>query len=129
MNGNSSLKAPRTVWSVWVVLDNGQNNRVGFDEIRMTMNGNPSTVKPIKGASEFGVYPNPSNGEELNLINPDGFKGYVWVLDMRGREVAGFWLSGQDHSALRFQKPLNPGIYLLRLLHQEDPITLKFLVR
>ncbi len=124
-----SLKAPRTVWSVWVVLDNGQNNRVGFDDIRMTMNGNPSTVKPIKGASEFGVYPNPSNGQELNLINPDGFKGYVWVLDMGGREVAAFRLSGQDQSTLKFQNPLNPGIYLLRLPQQEAPITLKFIVQ
>jgi len=123
-----SLKAPRTVWSVWVVLDNGQNNRVGFDDIRMSLSGDPSTVKHKVEEPGFRVYPNPFKGRELHLLNPDGLNGPVKLFDMKGRELRGFKLSGQRKFTLRFQEPLKPGIYLLRVPGSGDPACLKIQV-
>lgn len=124
-----SLKAPRTVWSVWVVLDNGQNNRVAYDDIRMSMNGIPSTIPLQEVESRIAVYPNPFNGRHLTIRNADYLSGSIFIHDLMGRLVATDQLRGQDLLEYEFQVPLDPGVYVLTIHHAGNPYVYRLLVQ
>jgi hypothetical protein len=124
-----SLKAPRTVWSVWVVLDNGQNNRVAFDDIRMSLNGDPSAVQLLEVESGIEVYPNPFKGRHFFIRNADRLNGPIFIHDLMGRLVATDQLRGQDLLEFEFQEPLDPGVYVLSIHHAGNPYVYLLLVQ
>jgi hypothetical protein len=73
--------------------------------------------RPITAAlEEITVYPNPNNGDELNIIVPDVFKYQIVSVDfwtLTGTKISSFILSEQYN---RFRLPKHPaGLYLFRI--------------
>jgi hypothetical protein len=70
---------------------------------------------------EFGVYPNPSNGEyvELNLQDLESGAVQIRVLDASGRVVhtGNFATDGNLRTTLNFASSLNPGVYMIDILN------------
>lgn len=70
---------------------------------------------------EFGVYPNPSNGEFVELNLQDLVQGAVQVrvLDAAGRVVhtGNFSTDGNLRTTLNFSSSLNPGVYMIDILN------------
>jgi len=123
-----SLNTPRTVWSVWVVLESGQGNLVDFDRISMRLNGEPSALENLNQEEPFFIYPNPSNGEELNIINPGLEEELIFVHDQMGRMRYTGEFRGEGKQKIRFREPLDPGIYSISITHAEHTYVYKFIV-
>lgn len=99
---------------------------------RIRVNGTSASFVQPDGASsqdrspefsvdEFDLYPNPSNGESVNIRMTDLEKGQlqVSVLDAAGRSVVSsvFAVEGSFNTTLTFDQPLSPGLYMIELTH------------
>ncbi|MFN5621356.1 MAG: T9SS type A sorting domain-containing protein [Flavobacteriales bacterium] len=77
--------------------------------------------KSAEEVLEFGVYPNPSNGEyvELNLQDLESGAVQIRVLDAAGRVVhtGNFATDGNLRTTLNFSSSLNPGVYMIDILN------------
>jgi hypothetical protein len=77
--------------------------------------------KSAEEVLEFGVYPNPSNGEyvELNLQDLESGAVQIRVLDASGRVVhtGNFATDGNLRTTLNFASSLNPGVYMIDILN------------
>jgi hypothetical protein len=77
--------------------------------------------KSVEGALTFGVYPNPSNGEfvELNLQDLETGAVQIRVMDAAGRVVhtGNFSTDGDLRTTLNFTSSLNPGVYMIDILN------------
>jgi hypothetical protein len=77
--------------------------------------------KSVEDALAFGVYPNPSNGEfvELNLQDLETGAVQIRVLDAAGRVVhtGNFSTDGNLRTTLNFASSLNPGVYMIDILN------------
>jgi hypothetical protein len=77
--------------------------------------------KSVEEAHAFGVYPNPSNGEfvELNLQDLETGAVQIRVMDAAGRVVhtGNFSSDGNLRTTLNFASTLNPGVYMIDILN------------
>jgi hypothetical protein len=77
--------------------------------------------KSVEEALAFGVYPNPSNGEfvELNLQDLEAGAVQIRVMDAAGRVVhtGNFSSDGNLRTTLNFASSLNPGVYMIDILN------------
>ena len=82
---------------------------------------------------EFGVYPNPSNGEyvELNLQDLESGAVQIRVLDASGRVVytGNFATDGNLRTTLNFSSSLNPGVYMIDILNNSIARTERLVVQ
>lgn len=77
--------------------------------------------KSVEDALSFDVYPNPSNGEfvELNLQDLETGAVQIRVLDAAGRVVhtGNFSTDGNLRTTLNFASSLTPGVYMIDILN------------
>lgn len=77
--------------------------------------------KSVEDALTFGVYPNPSNGEfvELNLRDLETGAVQIRVVDAAGRVVhaGNFSTDGNLRATLNFVSSLSPGVYVVDILN------------
>jgi hypothetical protein len=77
--------------------------------------------KSVEDALSFGVYPNPSNGEfvELNLQDLETGAVHIRIMDAAGRVVhtGNFSSDGNLRTTLNFASSLNPGVYMIDILN------------
>ncbi len=125
-----SLRTPRTVWSLWVVLDKGQNNRVRYDQIELRLGEKTSLPEPEPSTSSFSIFPNPTSDDLIYLKNPDHLFARWLICDARGRTLMSGKLNGEPHQGISFPRRLDPGLYLLTLdVAGHAPETLKILLK
>jgi len=124
-----SLRTPRTVWSLWVVLDNGQNNRVRYDQIQLRLDGESSMPLPEHVPGNFSVYPNPVS-KEFFLENPNCLYASWLICDIRGRTLMDGQLNGESRQRISHSRPLDSGLYFITLeVPGHAPEILKILVK
>jgi hypothetical protein len=111
---------------------------------RIRVNGTSASVVHSDGASsqdraaelsvdEFDLYPNPSNGESVNIRMTNLEKGQlqVSVLDAAGRSLTSslFAVEGAFNTTLSFDQPLSPGLYMIELTHSGRVQTQRLVVQ
>ena len=87
----------------------------------------------MNDAVQITVFPNPSNGQELNIaIEGAGIEnGFVRILDMNGRLISESRLDQDVKSGpmnLIFDSPLSRGLYLVQLYNESGIISQRFAV-
>jgi len=93
-----------------------------------------STARGMKtGADEFGLYPNPNDGQSfsVDLADSDGTFSTLTVLDMHGRIVAKLQFDEPVESGEMISLPqtLSPGIYVMRITGHELNASRRFVVQ
>ncbi|HEY8403089.1 MAG TPA: T9SS type A sorting domain-containing protein, partial [Flavobacteriales bacterium] len=95
-------------------------------------------VSPSKGVSAWGdhmeanIYPNPNNGDlvNLNITGITSNEVYVRVLDSMGREVYTnrYSVDGSLNTMVNFNQSLAQGIYMVEMRAGEEVKTLRMVV-
>ena len=89
--------------------------------------------KSVEDLLGFGVYPNPSNGEyvELNLQDLETGAVQIRVLDAAGRVVhtGNFATDGSLRTTLNFTSSLSPGVYMIDILNNDIARTERLVVQ
>lgn len=75
---------------------------------------------------QFSLYPNPSNGNELNILLPETSKAQVTIYNMLGQQV--FATSVETNNSL-LQTSLKAGAYLVQVVSNGTTATQTLLVR
>ena len=94
-------------------------------DVRLTLeSGNPS---------EFVIYPNPSNGTNLNVqigeIAPTTATMQVRDATGRAMKMEKWSLIGGEQRIISFDQPLAPGIYMVTMIIGEETTTLRMIVQ
>jgi Putative metal-binding motif/Secretion system C-terminal sorting domain len=92
---------------------------------------NADTEKSLQ-TIEAALYPNPNNGEmlNLNLTNVDAKEVFVRITDGMGKLIYTnlFVVEGSLNTQVRFEKPLSAGLYLVEFIANDESTTLKMIV-
>ncbi len=92
---------------------------------------NADTEKNLQ-TIEAALYPNPNNGEmlNLNLTNVDAKEVFVRITDGMGKLIYTnlFVVEGSLNTQVRFEKPLSAGLYLVEFIANDESTTLKMIV-
>jgi hypothetical protein len=96
-----------------------------------------NTQEPIAGVSDMSdisanVYPNPNNGElvNLNITGLTGTEVYVRIMDSMGREVYTnrYTAEGSLNTIVNFTQPLAQGLYMVEFRDGDRVITQRMMV-
>ena len=87
----------------------------------------------LKEETSVSVFPNPSNGEELNLsIQGEQLEdAYIRVMDMNGKLISESRLDRDTRSGLmnlRFDSRLDRGVYMIQVFNETQMINQRFIV-
>lgn len=87
------------------------DNSYEFSEVRLVR---------MNGAKRLAVYPNPSDGESISFrVNFNAQESdRVYLVDQLGVEVFSALATAAGHT-IRFQDPLEPGVYMLRYVSRD----------
>jgi hypothetical protein len=110
--------------------------------VRNTAGGSSSmaiqpNLEPAKGVNTMGnieanIYPNPNNGElvNLNITGITSSEVYVRVLDSMGREVYTnrYTVDGSLNTMVSFTRPLAQGVYMVEMRAGEEVKTQRMIV-
>jgi len=130
-------------WSVrWRPLYNGLEGTYGPARV-IAVNGTaPASImqepsydalasNPMSEIS-FGLYPNPNNGElvNLNLTGVTSDQVFVRIMDAMGRVVYTnrYAVEGSLNTVVNFSKPLTSGLYLVEFREGSNVITQRMMV-
>ena len=98
------------------------------------LNFDPDTdfVKADLNPMDFGIYPNPNNGIQvnLNLTNVAGKDVFVRITDSMGRVVFTnrYGVEGSLNTSVTFARPLAAGFYLIEFTADNEVITERMIV-
>ncbi len=98
----------------------------------VTNNHDASTLANLNNTISATMYPNPNNGELVNL-NMTGITSdnvFVRIMDAMGREVYTnrFTVEGSLNMVVNFSKPLAQGLYMVEFRSGNDVITQRMMV-
>jgi hypothetical protein len=79
---------------------------------------------------ELNVYPNPSNGTDLNISGIESDNVQVKIFDSMGRKIQSerFIVDGTLQTKLNFQSELANGIYLIEVSSENIVQTVRVLI-
>jgi hypothetical protein len=128
---SNSAVAPEGTWSVWVVLVGEKNDRVYFDDIRLSVNSTTSTSESpedYKKQSDITIYPNPNNGRLFQLANLPQEEVYVSVYNLNGQNILKGITIHADEQSVILPRKLTSGTYTITLYNNSFQTTYKMVV-
>lgn len=129
----TTATAPEGTWSVWVVLVAENQDNVDFDNISMSWSDDGTTGleenAKIKNITNIVVYPNPNNGNNINIAGFLEKKGYLRIYDMAGKLVYRNKLDESKQQEVHIPNKLKPGIYSMIVETKTEVFKTKIIVK
>ncbi|MBK6832014.1 MAG: hypothetical protein IPG92_15365 [Flavobacteriales bacterium] len=135
--GGFSAIGPAVIDSLYIAYRRGET--MGWIELSVDINddaeidmqvhrvlslcGNTTSVAPNELPATVSLFPNPSNGETINVKSADAWRS-IDVLDATGRTIAQY-----NGTVRTFAAPEVAGAHLVRFLHADGRRTTERLVR